>query len=265
MTEDLIRVRQEDGIATLTLDDPSAMNALSLEMTAALAQTLKRLAKPEAGTRCLVITGEGRGFCAGANLKRRLTQEERDEMTGSILEIHYHPIFRLLRNFPAPVVTAVNGAAVGAGMSLAMMGDIILAGRSAYFLQAFRNIGLVPDCGSSWLLPRIIGAARAREMSLLGERLPAEKALEWGLINRLVEDDELATAAGEVAEKLASGPVQSQTAIRQLYWASPHNSFEDQIDMEDRYQTVAAAGPEAKEGVAAFQEKRKADFRKVSG
>ena len=174
MTEQLIRLRQDNGIATLTLDDPSAMNALSLEMVTELAQALKRLARPEEGTRCLVITGEGRGFCAGANLKRRLSQEERDQMTGSILQVYYHPVFRLVRDFPAPVVTAVNGAAVGAGMSLALMGDIILAGKSAYFLQAFRNIGLVPDCGSSWMLPRIIGAARAREMSLLGERLPAE-------------------------------------------------------------------------------------------
>ena len=258
MTEQLIRLRQDNGIATLTLDDPSAMNALSLEMVTELAQALKRLARPEEGTRCLVITGEGRGFCAGANLKRRLSQEELDQ-------IYYHPVFRLVRDFPAPVVTAVNGAAVGAGMSLALMGDIILAGKSAYFLQAFRNIGLVPDCGSSWMLPRIIGAARAREMSLLGERLPAETALEWGLINRLCEDGDLQDAAAGIAEKIASGPLNSQTSIRKLYWASSQNSFEDQIDLEDHYQGIASTGPEAKEGIAAFQEKRKADFRKVAG
>lgn len=265
MTEELIRIRQESGVATLTLNDPGAMNALSLEMTSALAQALKAMAKPEAGTRCLVIAGEGRGFCAGANLKRRLSAEERDAMTGSLLELHYHPVFRLLRNFPAPVVTSVNGAAVGAGMSLALMGDIILAGRSAYFLQAFRNIGLVPDCGSSWLLPRIIGAARARELSLLGEKLSAEAALDWGLINRVVDDAALEEATAGIAEKIASGPVKAQTAIRKLYWASLHNSFEEQIDLEDSYQTVAAMAPEAREGVAAFQEKRKADFRKVAG
>lgn len=265
MTEELVRVRQRDGIATVTLTDPAAMNALSLEMVTEFAKVLKRLARPEEGTRCLVITGEGRGFCAGANLKRRLSQEERDEMTGSLLELYYHPVFRLVRDFPAPVVTAVNGAAVGAGMSLAMMGDIILAGRSAYFLQAFRNIGLVPDCGSSWLLPRIIGAARAREMSLLGERLPAETALEWGLINRLVDDAELEAMTAEIAEKLASGPVNAQTSIRRLYWESPHKSFEEQIDLEDSFQSVAALAPEAQEGVAAFREKRKADFRKAAG
>ena len=255
MTEELIRLRQENGVARLTLNDPGAMNALSLEMTSALAQTLKRLARPEAGTRCLTITGE----------ERRLSAEERDAMTGSLLELHYHPVFRLLRNFPAPVVTSVNGAAVGAGMSLALMGDIILAGRSAYFLQAFRNIGLVPDCGSSWLLPRIVGAARARELSLLGEKLSAETALDWGLINRVVEDADLAEATAGIAEKIASGPVQAQTAIRKLYWASLHNGFEAQIDLEDSFQTVAALAPEAREGVAAFQEKRKPDFRKVAG
>lgn len=265
MNEELVRLRQEDGIATVTLNDPSTMNALSPEMATQLAQALKRLARPEAVTRCLVITGEGRGFCAGANLKRRLTQEERDEMTGSLLELYYHPVFRLVRDFPAPVVTVVNGAAVGAGMSLAMMGDIILAGRSAYFLQAFRNIGLVPDCASSWLLPRVIGAARAREMSLLGERLPAETALAWGLINRLVDDADLATVTAEIAEKLASGPLNALTSIRKLYWASPHNSFEEQIDLEDSFQSVAALAPEAQEGVAAFREKRAADFRKLPG
>ena len=163
------------------------------------------------------------------------------------------------------MVTAVNGAAVGAGMSLALMGDVILAARSAYFLQAFRNIGLVPDCGSSWLLPRIIGAARARELSLLGEKLAAETALDWGLINRVVDDAALAEATAGIAEKIASGPVKAQTAIRKLYWASLHNGFEEQIDLEDSYQTIAAMAPEAREGVAAFQEKRKADFRKVAG
>ncbi|MEQ3679902.1 enoyl-CoA hydratase/isomerase [Pseudophaeobacter sp.] len=263
MTDELVEIRQKDGIATLTLNDPDAMNAMSLEMATAMAQALKRLAQPEAATRCLVITGRGRGFCAGANLKRRLSQEERDEMTGTILQLYYHPVFRLIRDFPAPVVTAVNGAAVGAGMSLAMMGDIILAGRSAYFLQAFRNIGLVPDCGSSWLLPRLIGAARAREMSLLGERLPAETALEWGLVNRVCDDSDLDAAAQEIAEKIASGPVRAQTAIRTLYWESPHQSFEEQLDLEDQFQVIAAKAPEAQEGVAAFTQKRKADFRAI--
>lgn len=265
MNEDLIVIHRQDGVATITLNDPAAMNALSLEMVTELAQNLKRLAKPESGTRCLVITGEGRGFCTGANLKRRLSEEEREQMTGSLLELYYHPVFRLVRDFPAPVVTAVNGAAVGAGMSLALMGDIILAARSAYFLQAFRNVGLVPDCGSSWLLPRIVGSARAREMSLLGERLPAAMALDWGLINRLVDDADLSVATAEIAGRLASGPVQAQTSIRKLYWASLHNSFEEQIDLENRYQGIAARGAEAKEGIAAFKEKRKADFRAVTG
>jgi 2-(1,2-epoxy-1,2-dihydrophenyl)acetyl-CoA isomerase len=145
-------------------------------------------------------------------------------------------------------------------MSFALMGDIILCARSSYFLQAFRRIGLVPDCGSTWMLPRLIGKARAVELSLLGERLPAEKALEWGLINRVIDDAALAEETKKLAHDLANGPTVALSLIRQLYWESPHNSFEEQLDLEKRSQQVAGRAEDFKEGVSAFLEKRPAKF-----
>jgi 2-(1,2-epoxy-1,2-dihydrophenyl)acetyl-CoA isomerase len=154
----------------------------------------------------------------------------------------------------------VNGPAAGAGMSFAMMGDLILCARSSYFLQAFRRIGLVPDCGSTWMLPRLIGKARAVELSLLGEKLPAEKALEWGLINRVHDDAVLMAEAMKLAHELANGPTIALSLIRKLYWDSPENSFEDQINLEVQSQRIAGAADDFKEGVSAFLEKRPAKF-----
>jgi 2-(1,2-epoxy-1,2-dihydrophenyl)acetyl-CoA isomerase len=159
------------------------------------------------------------------------------------------------------MLTAINGAAAGAGMSLSLMGDLKLASRSAYFLQAFRRIGLVPDAGSTWMLPRLVGTARAMELSLLGEKLPAEKALEWGLINRVYDDAELMGEAKKMAKELANGPTKALALIRGLYWDSPENTFEEQLDLEFRTQRVAGATADFKEGVTAFLEKRPAKFR----
>ncbi len=171
--------------------------------------------------RAIVMTGEGRGFCSGANLTEIPDEQASAAGVGSALETAYHPFLRRLRDLKMPLVTAVNGAAAGVGMSIALMGDIVLAGRSGYFLQAFARIGLVPDGGSTWLLPRLIGLARARELSLLAEKLPAEKALEWGLINQLHEDGALMEAALKLAARLADGPTQSLGMIRRLYWGKP--------------------------------------------
>ncbi len=167
------------------------------------------------------------------------------------------PIARL----KMPFITAVNGAAAGVGMSIALMGDLILAARSAYFLQAFARIGLVPDGGSTWLLPRLVGLARARELSLLAEKLPAENALEWGLINRVYDDAALMDEALRIARRLADGPTTALTLTRQLYGASPHNSFEEQIDLESKYQSLAAKSEDFWEGVQAFLQKRSATFK----
>src|SRR5258708_14794138 len=168
------------------------MDAVSVAVRDALGGARAPVAGRRNEVRCLVLTGAGRAFCAGANLQGRDNQKPGSRSNAGVtLETGYHPFLRRLRNLHCPIVTSVNGAAAGAGMSFALMGDMILCARSAYFLQAFRRIGLVPDCGSTWLLPRLIGRARSVELSLMGERLPAEKALEWGLINRVYDDPAL--------------------------------------------------------------------------
>src|ERR1700674_1535139 len=166
------------------------------------------------------MTGAGRAFCTGANLQGRNNQKPGKSGAGRALETACPPFLRRLRNLQCPIVTSVNGAAAGAGMSFALMGDMILCARSAYFLQAFRRIGLVPDCGSTWLLPRLIGKARAIELSLMGERLSAEKALEWGLVNRVYDDAVLADETMKLAHGLANGPTVALSLIRKLYWKS---------------------------------------------
>jgi 2-(1,2-epoxy-1,2-dihydrophenyl)acetyl-CoA isomerase len=180
---------------------------------------------------------------------------------GLTLETHFHPFLRRLRNLHCPLITAVNGPAAGAGMSFALMGDMILCARSAYFLQAFRRIGLVPDCGSTWLMPRLVGKARAIELSLLGERLPAETALSWGLVNRVYDDAVLMDETMKLATELANGPTVALSLLRQLYWESPDNSFEEQINLEFLSQRRAGGTEDFKEGVTAFLGKRPAQFK----
>ena len=192
-------------IATLKLDHQEVLNAVSADMLGGLSEALGTIESKQDEVRCVVLTGAGRAFCTGANLSGR--NDPKAQAQGgavSILETGYHPFLRRLRNLHCPLITSVNGPAAGAGMSIALMGDVILAARSAYFLQAFRRIGLVPDCGSTWLLPRLVGKTRAVELSLLGERLPAEKALEWGMINRVYDDSALAAETRKLAEDLAN-------------------------------------------------------------
>jgi 2-(1,2-epoxy-1,2-dihydrophenyl)acetyl-CoA isomerase len=252
-----------DGpVAILKLDHPEVMNAVSMDMLGGLAEALDEIDDRRAEVRCLVITGAGRAFCAGANLQGRNNAKPGGRTNaGAALETAYHPFLRRLRNLHCPIVTSVNGAAAGAGMSFALMGDMILCARSAYFLQAFRRIGLVPDCGSTWLLPRLIGKARSVELSLMGERLPADKALEWGLVNRVYDDAALMEETMKLAHELANGPTVALSLIRKLYWDSPGNSFEDQLNLEFELQRIAGAAEDFKEGVTAFLEKRPAKFK----
>ncbi|WP_315706241.1 MULTISPECIES: enoyl-CoA hydratase/isomerase [unclassified Bradyrhizobium] len=251
----------DGSVAVLTLDHQEVMNAVSIDMLGGLVEALEEIEDRKAEVRCLVLTGAGRAFCTGANLQGRNQQKPGRSNAGAALETAFHPFLRRLRNLHCPIVAAVNGPAAGAGMSFALMGDMILCAKSAYFLQAFRRIGLVPDCGSTWLLPRLVGKARAIELSLMGEKLPAEKALEWGLVNRVFEDSVLMDEAMKLARELANGPTVALALIRRLYWDSPENSFEDQLNLEYQLQRVAGATGDFKEGVSAFLEKRPAKFQ----
>lgn len=249
------------SVAVLTLNHPESLNAASVSMVTGASQALSTVGKPDSGYRALVITGEGRGFCSGANLAEAAeSRRSAAASAGDALETAYHPFLRRLRDFPLPIVTAVNGVAAGIGMSIALMGDLIVAARSAYFLQAFARVGLVPDGGSTWMLPRLIGLARARELSLLAEKLPAETALEWGLINRVFDDAVLIDEAMTLATRLAEGPY-SLSLVRRLYWDSPHNTFEQQIDQERMAQQRAGRTADFVEGVSAFLQKRPATFQ----
>ena len=257
-----IRLESTGDVAVMTLNDPDVLNAFGHKLREDMAIAMDRVESGPA--RCLVITGAGRGFCSGANLNDpdRPPRDRAAEAKGEVksdLESWYNPMFMRLRALSIPVVTAINGIAAGAGMSLALSGDIRIAARSASFLQAFARIGLVPDCGSSWLLPRLIGMARAMELSLLAERLPAATALAWGLINRLEDDAALMPKAMELARGLASGP-KSLGMIRRMYWEALDNSYSTQLDLEAQLQTRAGMTRDYQEGVAAFREKRPAKF-----
>src|ERR1700716_399005 len=251
-----------DGpVAILKLDHQEVMNAVSIDMLGGLGEALDAIDDKKAEVRCLVITGAGRAFCTGANLQGRNNQKPGKSNAGAALETAFHPFLRRLRNLHCPIVTSVNGPAAGAGMSFALMGDMILCARSSYFLQAFRRMGLVPDCGSTWLLPRLIGRARSVELSLMGERLPAEKALEWGLVNRVHDDAALMQETMKLAHDLANGPTVALSLIRKLYWESPENSFADQLNLDFESQRIAGSAEDFKEGVTAFLEKRAAKFK----
>jgi 2-(1,2-epoxy-1,2-dihydrophenyl)acetyl-CoA isomerase len=251
-----------DGpVAVLRLDHQEVMNAVSMDMLGGLAEALDAIDEKKADVRCVVLTGAGRAFCTGANLQGRNQQKPGKSNAGATLEVGFHPFLRRIRRLHCPLVTAVNGPAAGAGMSFALLGDMILCARSAYFLQAFRRIGLVPDCGSTWMLPRLVGRARAIELSLMGERLPAEKALEWGLVNRVYDDAALMDEAMKLAHELANGPTIALSLIRKLYWDSPENSFEEQLNLEFESQRISGSAEDFKEGVTAFLEKRPAKFK----
>ena len=254
-----------DGdVGTLTLNRPDDLNSMSPQMIAELAVIAPWLAD-RTGLRALVITGAGRGFSAGGDVTwfRKGLEDPDADLVQSVrtgADVLHQAIVDFKR-IPFPIVAAVNGPAAGAGMSFALLGDMILCARSAYFLQAFRRIGLVPDCGSTWMLPRLVGKARAIELSLLGERLPAEKALEWGLVNRVHDDAALMDEAMKLAHELANGPTIALSLIRKLYWDSPENSFEEQLNLEFESQRIAGSAEDFKEGVTAFLEKRPAKFK----
>lgn len=266
MSFEKITYRVENEIALITLDDPRTMNAAGIDT---VTEMLLALEKAGNEARCTIITGNGRGFCSGANLSPGMTdggtgmQGKPD--AGKALDTHYNPLIKMMRTHPHPIITAVNGAAAGVGCSIALMGDFIISAESGYFLQAFRRIGLVPDGGSTYLLPHTIGRARAMEMALFGDKVHAAQALDWGLVNRVVPDADLLREAKAYAAKLADGPTQALALIRDLIWQAEDNDFDAQLQAERFAQRTAGRQRDFKEGVMAFLEKRPADFRNPKG
>ncbi|HLL30368.1 MAG TPA: enoyl-CoA hydratase-related protein [Allosphingosinicella sp.] len=256
MTFEHIRLETSPAaVATITIARPDRLNPLS-------AQTLEELRgaveeSGRSGARCLLLTGEGRGFSSGADLAG---DGGLPEDAGAALEKYYNPLIEAILALPIPVVAAVNGPAAGAGCSLALAADIVIAARSAYFLQAFVNIGLIPDAGATWLLPRLAGRARAMEMMLLGERIPAERALEWGMISRVVEDEHLVSEAVLLATRLAQGPTVALGLIRKLAREAGHVPLGEALAAERTAQREAGETEDFRNAVAAFLQKRQARF-----
>ncbi|MCA6125661.1 enoyl-CoA hydratase/isomerase family protein [Bradyrhizobium sp. WSM 1704] len=249
--------RERDGkVGILTLDDPASLNAMTPDLLGDLAAAIGEMSN-DPGIRALVLTGAGRGFCSGQNLKA--TNALGDNLYAGVMQ-HYWPAMQALRECRVPVVVAVNGVAAGGGFSLAMSGDIILAARSASFIQVFSRIALVPDLGSTWLLPRLIGRQRALELMLLNEPLSAERAREWGLVREVIDDASLLDEAKALAHRLGDGPTRALVATRQLLEESEHASYEAQFRRELEVQSVIRTGADAQEGRKAFVERRKAQF-----
>jgi 2-(1,2-epoxy-1,2-dihydrophenyl)acetyl-CoA isomerase len=255
-----VKYEQDGAVAIVTMSDPATLNAIAVDMTGELVEAFNRAVSD---ARCVVLTGEGRAFSSGANLASGAPPLDADGQPdlGGRLEVTFNPFVSMLRDLPIPYVSAVNGAAAGIGCSFALLADLIVAGESAYFLQAFRRIGLVPDGSATYHLPRMVGRVRAMEMMLLGERLPAKTALDWGLINRCVPDADLLSTAKALATDLASGPTKTLGMIRRLAWASLDNTWPEQLQAERQAQRNAGRTEDFREGVQAFFQKRAANFK----
>jgi 2-(1,2-epoxy-1,2-dihydrophenyl)acetyl-CoA isomerase len=243
------------AVATVTLDRPESLNALSTAMLDELRAAVESLSG--SGARCLLLTGAGRGFSSGADLA---AGGGLPDDVGAALEAHYNPLIEALFALPLPVVAAVQGPCAGAGCSLALAADVVIASRSAYFLQAFVNIGLIPDAGATWLLPRLAGRARAMEMMMLGERIPAAQALDWGMISRVVEDEDLVSEATALATRLAQGPTVAYGLLRRLARNAEQLPLGDALAAERIAQRDAGRTDDFKAAVLAFLQKRQPSF-----
>lgn len=260
MEQHHISYQSTDDVATITLNRPDKLNAFTTAMLGQFTAALQRASDDEA-VRAVVITGAGRGFCAGQDLgDRAVAASDEAPDLGESLENRYNPIVRAIRAMPKPVIMAVNGVAAGAGANIALAGDIVIAARSARFIQSFARIGLLPDSGGTFVLPRTLGRARAMGLALLGEALDASTAAQWGLIWDVVDDEDLSAVTAELALRLAAGPTAGYAKIKQAINAASVNTLDDQLDLERDLQREAGRSRDYAEGVAAFMEKRPPRF-----
>lgn len=261
MTYENIQYAVQDGIARLTLNRPDKLNSFTADMHAELRSALDTIQEDKA-VRVLVLTGAGRGFSAGQDLGDRAMQIKAGKVPdiGNVVEQNYKPLVLRLQNLRVPTIAAVNGIAAGAGASVALACDLVIAAKSASFLQAFSKIGLVPDTGGTWFLPQRVGMARAMGLALLAEKLPAEKAAEWGLIWQCVDDAEFAASVDRIAAQLAAAPTKALVRTRQAMHAAPGHTLEQQLSFEGGFMRELGWSPDYAEGVAAFMEKRAPNF-----
>lgn len=256
MSYQTITVAEAGGVATVTLNRPEVMNALSSVLRMELLEAWRDV---EARARCIVLTGTGRAFCSGQDLQDAMALGELD--LGRVLAEEYEPLLRAIYDCPVPTIAAVNGAAAGAGANLALACDVVIACESASFIQAFTRIGLIPDAGGTWWLPRQVGMARAMGAALFAEKLSARQAVDWGMIWEAVPDDAFAAHVAARAGALAAGPTVAYRLVKQALRASPANGLDAQLALEARLQSEAGATEDFREGVAAFLEKRPARYR----
>ncbi|MDC5642695.1 2-(1,2-epoxy-1,2-dihydrophenyl)acetyl-CoA isomerase PaaG [Acinetobacter baumannii] len=256
-----IIAEEKNGVGYLTFNRPKALNSFNIDMHREVAEVLNLWTKnPE--VRCVVISGEGRGFCAGQDLGDRVVDPNAEAPDlGYSIETYYNPLIKTIVNMPKPVICAVNGVAAGAGANIALACDLVIAAKSANFVQAFCRLGLVPDSAGTWFLPRAVGHARAMGLTLLGDKLPAETAKEWGMIWDVVEDAELKTKVTELAERLAKQPTFGLSLIKKAIHQSSNNTFDEQMLLERDLQRIAGRSEDYREGVQAFMNKREPNFK----
>ena len=260
MTYEFIRLDVADGVATLMLHRPERLNSFTVAMHEEVRAALDSVAN-DRSVRCLVLTGSGRGFCAGQDLSDRAVAPDAEGVDlGESIEKYYKPLLLRLRSIPVPTIAAVNGVAAGAGANIPLACDLVFAAKSASFIQSFAKLGLVPDCGGTWWLSRLLGPARAMGLVLLGEKVSAAQAAEWGLIWRCVDDDQLMPTVNAVAQQLAAGPTRGFVRTRQAIDAGMLSSFDAALDLERDYQRELGHSADYREGVSAFIEKRAARF-----
>ncbi|ENW50928.1 MULTISPECIES: 2-(1,2-epoxy-1,2-dihydrophenyl)acetyl-CoA isomerase PaaG [Acinetobacter] len=256
-----IIAEEKNGVGYLTFNRPKALNSFNVDMHREVAEVLNLWTK-NPDVRCVVISGEGRGFCAGQDLGDRVVDPNAEAPDlGYSIETYYNPLIKTIVNMPKPVICAVNGVAAGAGANIALACDLVIAAKSANFVQAFCRLGLVPDSAGTWFLPRAVGHARAMGLALLGDKLPAETAKEWGMIWDVVEDTELKTKVTELAERLAKQPTFGLSLIKKAIHQSSNNTFDEQMLLERDLQRIAGRSEDYREGVQAFMNKREPNFK----